>query len=213
VAVEERQLLLAVRGVVGGIQVDRDPRGAPVQPAPLLRDHGIGQHVRHRVQLARAHGVLEPRQRRLRGQAESHERIAAHHRLVDRVVNQPGRVVAVGVACAQPEDALLQQLDHLVHDLAREPVVETGGQPFGQAELAVERLEQHQAAVGAGVRQVEAGDDRLRKPVALEGHLGYTVCSHRASSRECLEARRHRFYSTCEWHGGSSLSSFANCPG
>ena len=72
---------------------------------------------------------------------------------------------------------------------------------------------QQQAAVGAGVWPVEAGADRLRKPVALEGHLGYTVCSHRASSRQCVEARRHRFYSTCEGLGGSSLSSVVNFPG
>ena len=71
VTVEECELLLAVSGVVGGIQVDRDPGGAPVQTSPLLRDHGVGQRVRHSAQLARAHGVLEARQRRLRGQAEA----------------------------------------------------------------------------------------------------------------------------------------------
>jgi hypothetical protein len=30
---------------------------------------------------------------------------------------------------------------------------------------------------------------------------------------ECREAPRHRFYSTCAWLGGSSLSSFVNFPG
>jgi len=133
---------------------------------------------------------------------------------VDRVVDQPDGVVAVGVPGAQPKDALLEQFDRLVPHLARLPhIVETGGQPRGQAQLGVQRLEQHQPAVGAGLRLVEAGDDRLPKPIALEGHLGYTVCSHRASFRQCLEARRHRFYSTCEWLDGSSLSSFANFPG
>jgi hypothetical protein len=43
-------------------------------------------------------------------------------------VDQPGGVVAVGVAATQPEDTLPQQLDRLVLDLARFPgVVETGG--------------------------------------------------------------------------------------
>src|SRR6266704_2522512 len=214
VAVEERKLLLAVGGVVGGIQIDRDPPDAPVQAPPLLRDHGVGQHVRHGAQFSRAHGVLESRQRGLRGQAEPGEGIAAQHQLVDRVVDQPGGVVAVGVAPAQPEDALLEQLDRLVQDLARRPrIVEAGGQPLRQTQLGIQGLDQDQAAVGAYVWQVEAGDDRLRKAVALEGHLRYTVCSHRASSRRCVEASRHRFHSTYAWLGGSSLSSFANFPG
>src|SRR2546425_188435 len=148
------------------------------------------------------------------GQAEPGEGIAVQHQLVDRVVDQPGGVVAVGVAPAQPEDALLEQLDRLVQDLARRPrIVEAGRQPLRQTQLGIQGLEQDQAAVGAYVWQVEAGDDRLRKAVALEGHLRYTVCSHRASSRRCVEASRHRFHSTYAWLGGSSLSSFANFPG
>ena len=143
------------------------------------------------------------------------ERIAAHHEFVDRVVDQPGGVVAVGVACAQPEDALLHELDRLVQDFAWfSRVVETGGQPLAQAQLGVQGFDQHQAAVGAGVvRQVEAGDDRLRKPVALEGHLRYTVCSHRASSHWGLETSHYRFYSTNARLDGSSLSFFVNFPG
>ncbi len=35
----------------------------------------------------------------------------------------------------------------------------------------------------------------------------------RTSSCACLEAPRHRFYSSGEWLGGTSLSSFANSPG
>jgi hypothetical protein len=214
VPVEERELLLTVGRVVGRIQVERDACGAPVQAPPLLRDHGVGEHVGHGAQLPRAHRIFEARQRRLRSQAEPREGIAAHHQLVNRVVHQPGGVVAVRVAGTQPEDALLEQLARLVQDLAGLPgVVDAGGQPRGQAPRGVEGFDQHQATIGAGMRQIEPRDDRLRKPVAFEGHLGYTVCGHRASSSRCLETLRHRFYSTCEWLGGSSRSSLANFAG
>jgi hypothetical protein len=42
---------------------------------------------------------------------------------------------------------------------------------------------------------------RLPKPLELEGHLRYTVCSHRASSRVGARASHHRFYSTVEGLG------------
>src|SRR5437899_10714808 len=73
-------------------------------------------------------------------------------------------------------------------------------------------LEQHQAAIGTGVRQVEASHHGFRESLALEGHLRHTVCSHRGSSSACLEVPEQRFYSTREWLGGSCLSSFSNFP-
>jgi len=61
-----------------GIQVDRDARGAPFASSPLLLDHRVGQHVRHVAQHWPPHGVLEPRQRGLRGQRRPGERVALH---------------------------------------------------------------------------------------------------------------------------------------
>src|SRR2546428_483491 len=86
-------------------------------------------------------------------------------------------------------------------------------QALGQAELGVDPHEQDRPTIGAGVRLVEGGHDGLAFRVELERDLGYTLCSHRASSRPCIETLRHRFYSTCERLGGSSLSSFVNYPG
>jgi len=214
VAVEEGELLLPVGGIVGGIQVDRDAPGSALEPPAMVLDDRLGQHVPHRQQLAPPHGVLEPRQRGLRGQGRPRDRIAVDQQLVDRVVGQPGRVVAVGVAAGDPKDALPEQLERLMLDLARLPrIVETRGQSLGQPELGIDRLQKDGPAIRAGVRCVEAGDDRLRESLALEGDLRYTGCGHRASSCACREARRHRFYSTFEWLGGSSVSLFANYPG
>jgi hypothetical protein len=133
---------------------------------------------------------------------------------VDRVVDQPRGVVAIGVATGQPEDALPQQIPERVRHLAGlAPIVDGAGQSPRQTDPVVERLQQQGAAVRAGVRLVEPGDDRLRNPMDPEGAVRYTGGGHRASTFECHEASRHRFYSTCAGFGGSSLSSFVNFPG
>jgi hypothetical protein len=127
---------------------------------------------------------------------------------------QPGGIVAVGVAAGQPVDALAHQLEPLVVDLAGLPrIAQAVGQPLGHPQPVVEGLEHQRPAIRAGVGLVEPGDDRLPKPLELEGHLGYTGCSHRASSPFGVEASGHRFYSTDEGLGGCFVSSFAHNPG
>lgn len=211
---KERELLLPVRGIVGRIQIDRDARGAPLEPSSLMLDHGVGQDVRHVAQLPRAHAVLEPRERRVRGQRGTHDGIAVEEQLVQRIVGYARGIVAIGVATGDPKDTLTEQLEALVLDLAGLPEIdEAGRHPLGQLELGIEAFEQDGAAVRARIGHVERGDNRLAFRLESERELGYTGCGHRASSRECLEARRHRFYSTCERLGGSSLSSFVNFPG
>ncbi len=89
-------------------------------------------------------------------------RIAIHEQFVDRVVGHPGGVVAVGVATGDAKHALPEQLERLVLDLARlAPVDQARGHALGQLQLGIEALQQHRPAVRAGVRHVEAGDDRL----------------------------------------------------
>src|SRR2546425_1029389 len=202
VPVEERELLLTVRGIVGGIEVDRDSRGPALEPPPMVLDHGVGQHVPHRDQCPAAHGVLEALERRLRGEGGARDRIAADHKLVDDVVRQPRGVVAVGVTRREPEHALPDQFEHPMPDFRRLAlVVHTRGQALGQPELGVDPPQQDQATVRAGVGDVERGDDRLAFRLESERDLRYTGCGHRASSFECLEAARHRFYSTLEGTG------------
>ena len=126
--------------------------------------------------------------------------------LVDWVLSQPGRVVAVGVAAGDPVDALPHQLDQLVLHLAGLPSVgQAGRQPLRQAQAVVEGLERLGASIRTRVGLVEPGDDGRPQPLEFEGHLRYTVCSHRASWRSGYEASRHRFYSTVEGLGGCSL--------
>lgn len=50
-----------------------------------------------------------------------------------------------------------------------------------QLEAIIQRLEEHDAAIGAGLRLIESRH-RLRLGVAFEGQLRYTLCGHRVSS-------------------------------
>jgi hypothetical protein len=214
VAVEEGQLLLPVGRVVGRIEIDRDEPHALAQALAVVGEHRVGQHGAQLIEVGAGHGVLEPRQRRLRAQGRPVERIAVEQQFVNRVVDQPCGIVAVGVAAGQPEDALPQQIPQRVRHLAGLPAVADGaGQAPGQPEPIVDRLQQQGAPVETGVRLVEPGDDRLRNPVDLEHALRYTDCGHRASSPLCMEASQHRLHSTFEGLDGSSLSSFTHNPG
>src|SRR5437867_833052 len=109
------------------------------------------------------------------------------------------RVVAVGVAAGDTKDALAEQLEALVLDFAGLPKIdEAARQALGQLELGIEPFEQDRSAVRAGIGHVERGDNGLAFRLESERDLRYTRCSHRASSFACLEASRHRFYSTGE---------------
>ena len=92
VAIEEGQLLLVVGRVVGRIEIDRDAGGPALEPAAMVLDDGIGQHLPHREPLAPPHGILESRQRGLRGQGWPHDRIAVDQQFVvpDNVLFEGG---------------------------------------------------------------------------------------------------------------------------
>ncbi len=68
-AVEERELLLAMGGVVRRIEIDRDAPGAAAKAGAVLPDHEVCQRVPQPGQRQRAKRILEARQRRLRRKA------------------------------------------------------------------------------------------------------------------------------------------------
>ena len=102
VPVEEGELLGAVRRVVGRIQVDRDPPRPPVQPALMPLDDPHRQLASQLVEGGPADAVLEPRDRRLRGQRLPRHRVPPEQQLVDRVVGE-----VVGVVAGNAEDRWL----------------------------------------------------------------------------------------------------------
>ena len=107
---EEPVLLVDVQRTVGGIEIDGDEPNALAQALAVKGQHGVGQRRPQPIEIGPPHGVLEPRQRRLRPRRRALERIALEQQLVDRIVDQPRGVVAVRVATGQPEDALAQQI-------------------------------------------------------------------------------------------------------
>ena len=129
-------------GVDGGIEVDGDALDPPLQPALMLGDDGVGQHLPHLDHLPQADRVLEAREGGLRPQRGAGEGIPLEQKFVDGVLSQPRGVVAVGVPARDAEDALPHQLDQLVLDLGRLASVDQArGQPLGQLQPLVDRLE------------------------------------------------------------------------
>src|ERR1700684_2104797 len=95
--VEERQLLCAVRGIIGRIQIDGDAIGAMTQPLGVTTDHALGQELARTIELLYPNSVLETRQCRLRSQIATLDRIAIQKQFVNRVSGQASRVVGIGV--------------------------------------------------------------------------------------------------------------------
>jgi hypothetical protein len=77
VAVEERQLLRAVGGIISRIQIQGDAAHAMAQALGMALDHAGGQGLAHAIELFGVDGVFEARQRGLRSQIVACERIAA----------------------------------------------------------------------------------------------------------------------------------------
>jgi hypothetical protein len=180
----------------------------------MVGDHRASQAPPDVDQIAPADAILEAREGRLRAQGGPCQWLAVEHQLVQRVVGESRGVVAVEIARGEAKDALADQVQDRVRHLPRVPGIRQARRHgLRQPQPLVHGLEQHQAAVRAGVWHVEPRHDRRPETLVSEGQLGYTVCSHRATSRVGAEAPCHRFYSTVGELGGSCLSSFANKSG
>ena len=129
-------------GIIGGIQIDRDPLGSPLEPVAVLRDDRRGQGTAHPIQRPWADRILKPGERGLRGQGGPAHRIAPHRQLVQGIVGQPSRVSAVLIPTRQAEDALGQQVAYRVPDLVGISAVGQARRPsVRQLEAVIQRLE------------------------------------------------------------------------
>jgi hypothetical protein len=138
--VEEAQLLRAMGRIFGDVHVDGDATRPALAPS-MARDHAVGQRVAQSVQLPGAQRILEPRNRRLRGQAPAVDGIAIQQQLVDRVVGEAIGVIAVRIPAGDPKDPLREDVaPGLPHMPGRSRVVQHLGQRRRQAERAVRRM-------------------------------------------------------------------------
>jgi hypothetical protein len=180
---KKRVLLRPVRRVVRRVQVDRDAPRPPGQAAAMPRDDPRGQLLGHAVDPAAVDRVLEPRQRRLRGQALTRNRVSVEQQLVNGVVGEAVAVVAVGMAAGDAEDAPADQVRERVPSLVRRPLVEqTPGERLDQAVDALGCLQQNRPAVGTGLLLVELGMQRLVEQIREQNSLWYSVGCHAGAS-------------------------------
>lgn len=179
VAVEQAQLLRAVRRIVGGIEFYRDAPGLATQTPALALDYRLGQRFCHPIQRLGPHRVLETRQRRLRGECLSRDRIAPHQQLLDRVLGQARRVVAVRVPAGDCEHPLADQIIQCVPDLARLTLLaKAAAQSFGQPQPLIARLEQHRAAIGTAMRLIKLRHHALAEQRREQNTLCCAIVSH-----------------------------------
>ena len=177
--VEERELLGAVRQVVGRIQIDGDAPRPTVQAAPMPLDDARRQLAPHPVERGAARAVLEPRDRRLRRQGRAGHRVPPEQQLVDGVVGQVVGIVAIGMTARDAEDPLADQIRERVPNLLRGALVgQTPGERLDQAVHALGRLEQDGAAVGTRVFLVERGDEGLVEQIREQNSLWHRVRRH-----------------------------------
>ena len=141
------------------------------------------QLARQLVEGGPANAVLEPRDRRLRGQRLARHRVPPEQQLVDRVGGEVVSVVAIGMAAGNAEDPLAEQLRQRVPDLpGLPPVDQTAGKARHQPVQPLRRLEQNRAAIGTRVLAVERGNEGL---VEENPERGQSVVSY-GSSRKGL---------------------------
>ena len=142
-AVEETELLRAVRGVFGDIDVDRDaPRTRP--PLAMTGDYGVGQRLPQTVERSGPDGVLEARDRGLRRQSAAGDRIPIEQEFLNGIVRQSIRIVGIRVAARDPEDPLRQDVGPgMRHPRRGAPVCQHLRQRTDQVDRAVRRFQQH----------------------------------------------------------------------
>jgi len=135
-------------------------------------DHGVGDRFGQLVELDAAHAILEPRERRLRGQWVARDGGSARQHLVDRILGQHASVVAVRVAECDREHPLPEELCDLVPDLARSAAIpQTRGQLLAQPQLLVYALQQQSSTVRAAVGLIEGRQNGLRTQVGKKNGL------------------------------------------
>src|SRR5437773_5799947 len=133
-----------------------------VQPLGVTPDYAVGQKLAHAIEFFYPYSVLETRQRRLRSQVATFDRIAIHKQFVNRIAGQSSRVVRVRVAAGDREHSLRHQLAQRMIDLAGLPLFsQAGGQSSHQSIAVIGSLQQQGSAVRTPLALIELGHDRL----------------------------------------------------
>jgi len=193
-----------------GRQMDHHAAYAMPQPLGTALDHAGRQRRAQAIEFFGVDGILEARQRGLRGRILARHRIATQQKLVNRIAAQAGGVVGVGIAAGDGEHALRQQLFQRVIDLARLPLVpQTGGQTGDQSVAPVGRLQQQRR------RRNCPAAGQTEPPRAWEKCRGTTntVSCYRHSRGSLLSRCKHCLYNLLVAQEAFRTFSLVNYPG
>lgn len=148
VGVEQPQLLAAMHGIEGVVEVEDDAARHLAEGRAVERDHRPAHRPAHPQQGAGAWQVLQPRDGRLRAPRGAVRR-AVERQLEHGVVSQRVGVVAVLVASRDHQQAEAQDVGDAVHHaLGRARVVAAGGgEAFGDAEPACDLTQGRQTTI------------------------------------------------------------------
>ena len=194
VAVEEAALLVAVQGIVGGVEVEDDAlgrRGMRLQEQRHEQALDLARVMADLVVAARREGgpflgrMLQPVERALarhrRAVTPPRLQLAGQHRH-GGIVAQLIVVVEILVAQRQAEHALADQRRNRVLDLLTVTAVpETGSKAIDQTDRLVRRPEQQRT----GIRRDQPAVERTHNPTPANGseveQILATLCRHRGA--------------------------------
>jgi hypothetical protein len=209
-AIEETELLSAMGGIYGRIEIDRDAPRSTSQAMAIVLDDEIGQRGTHAIERQRAKAILEARQGRLRSQRITVDRITTDEQFVDRVLGKPSRVVAVGVTARESEHPLANELrDVVAHASESAGVVNAVGKPSRETQPGVDRLQQDGPRIGCGPRLVEGHLDRPAKKSWKQNALCRRIRSQEKAS-SVLKLPLDKLFLA---RGGFFVFNFVNNPG
>ena len=158
-AIEKTELLLAVRGIVGGIDIEQD-RAVLAHLVAAETDELLDQSVIEVHQVAGARRVLPAAERGLRAQSLAQFLIGDD--LQQRIMTQTIGIVGIFVAGDDLVDALSQQFERVVTDALVLPrITEQRGQIAGQMMALVEGAQRQQAGVAGDLPAGKIGADGL----------------------------------------------------
>jgi hypothetical protein len=161
-----------------------------VAPLAVAHDHALGQRHAHHVKRARSDTVLEARQRRLRGQIETLDRVAARKQLVHRIGADASRIVGVLIAAGQTVDALPHQVSQwMIHLALLAAILKTTAQRLDQAiaKALVCGRQQDPAAVTAAMGLIKSQYNRTPLKIGKQ----HTLCRGKISQAKVLLCRKH----------------------
>lgn len=141
----------------------------------MARAHGVGQRLAQPIERARADGVLEARERRLRGQAPAADGIAIEQQLLDRVPGQAIGIVAAGIPARETEDTLRDQVAESMRQTGLIACIRQRlCQGRRQTEPAIDRLQENCSTVRTRMGLIE-------RMLTIEEVGERTVCGSVAS--------------------------------